>query len=251
MKPYQTIPIEECGEPMVALPEGLFILQEPHMYVKLGAPYGSTSPWFLRKRVLEALMLAQGRLTLQNPGWKILITDAYRPNAVQAFMVEGEFSVQAHILGIEWSQFGSSAELQKKDKALYEKAAERVWRLWSPPSEDPAKPPPHSTGAALDCTLVDAEGREVNMGSPVDENSDRSYPDYFANATTEPQKQAHENRTLLNDIMKAEGLRRNPWEWWHFSIGDQLWAYIERSSSPAKAEIIARYGSAERLFSGS
>ncbi len=45
---------------------------------------------------------------------------------------------------------------------------------------DLATPPPHSTGAAVDITLVDAAGKAVFMGSPIDELSERSHPAYFA-----------------------------------------------------------------------
>ncbi len=37
MRPWSSIPIQECGEPLVALPESLLCL-EPHPYQTLGAP---------------------------------------------------------------------------------------------------------------------------------------------------------------------------------------------------------------------
>ena len=66
------------------------------------------------------------------------------------------------------------------------------------------------------------------MGSLIDENSDRSNPDYFANATDEVGRTAHANRELMNSIMRKAGFHRHPTEWWHFSIGDQMWALAER-----------------------
>jgi len=95
MKPYRKLPILECGEPLVPIPHDVFVFFEPHPYMQLGATYGSTiSPWMLRQGVMQALQRAQSRLQQKYPGWKIKLFDAYRPNAVQAFMVEYEFQLQ-------------------------------------------------------------------------------------------------------------------------------------------------------------
>ena len=40
MKPYQKIPILECGEPLVPIPLEQFAIESPHPYEKLGASYG-------------------------------------------------------------------------------------------------------------------------------------------------------------------------------------------------------------------
>lgn len=219
MKFYQAIPINECGEPLAPIPGAMFVLADPHPYARYGAPYGDASPWTLRQSVLQALVTAQEKLSRERPGWKIKIVDAYRPNAVQEYMVEREFALLAKKAGLD------PAHLTQADR---DKLAPSVFRLWAIPSDDPATPPPHSTGSAIDCTLLDADGNEVDMGSPIDENSDRSNPDYFAAATDEKGKAAHENREYLNRLLRAEGFQRDPTEWWHFSRGDQLWAWCER-----------------------
>jgi D-alanyl-D-alanine dipeptidase len=237
MKPYRTMPIEECGEPLLPIPKKLFAFFEPHPYVALGAPYNGASPWMLRKGVIAALGKAQGQLERQRPGWKIMFFDAYRPNAVQAFMVEREFVLQAKEAGLDCTKLTASDR---------EELSKKVFRLFGTPSENPATPPPHSTGGALDITLADENGKEADMGSPVDENSDRSYPDYFANATNDAGKRAHANRVFLNDIMSAEGFRRYEAEWWHFCRGDQMWAYMEREKQPG-SQTVAIYGRADLL----
>lgn len=60
--PYQTIPIKECGEFLIDIPAEPFALTYPHPYVELEAPYGETSPWRLRKRVIDALLRAHDEL---------------------------------------------------------------------------------------------------------------------------------------------------------------------------------------------
>ncbi len=212
-KPYRSVLIRECGERMVPIPQELFIFANPHPYIAAGAPYGNASPWMLRETIVESLISAQKKLSRLKPGWKIKLMDGYRPNAVQAYMVELEFERQAVAEGL------NAEALSPADK---ERLAPKVFRLWGIPSEAPATPPPHSTGAAFDCTLADENGLEIIMGSPFDENSPRSMPDAFADAKDPSGLAAHANRTFLNDLLNAEGFVRNPSEWWHFSRGDQL-----------------------------
>lgn len=216
VKPYRAVPIKECREPLAAIPRGKLAFVEPHPYMALGAPYGDANPWMLRESIVASLSLVQSRLEVARPGWKILLFDAYRPNAVQAFMFARAMREQAAVLGLNPDAL--SAEERKT-------VEERVQIYWAFPSDDPATPPPHSTGAAFDCTLCDEAGRKVNMGSPIDELSERSMPDHFANAKDAEGKTAHANRSLLRDIMIAENFTQLPHEWWHFSRGDQVAAW--------------------------
>jgi len=50
MKPYQKIPIRECGEPLVPIPADKFVIPSPHAYEKLGANYRGKSPYFFATR---------------------------------------------------------------------------------------------------------------------------------------------------------------------------------------------------------
>ena len=93
----------------------------------------------------------------------------------------------------------------------------------------------------MDVTLVDDAGQIVNMGSPIDEMSERSHPDYYANSDRPEAQKYHAHRQLLQDVMLKAGFQRNPREWWHFSIGDQMWAWLNNQSNPANP-VTARYG---------
>jgi D-alanyl-D-alanine dipeptidase len=224
---YRTVPIEECGDPLVAIPAAPFSLTQPHPYVALGAPYGEASPWMLRRRVLDALLRAHDQLAVRRPGWRLKLFDAYRPVPVQAFMVWQAFLLQGELAGRSLASHRDAAALKARDPELYRLLAAKVFEFWGVPSDDPRTPPPHSTGAAIDLTLENAEGREVDMGSPIDEATGRSYPDHYAQAAS-PQEQAfHENRVLLNDVMAAAGFCRHGNEWWHFSLGDQMSAWTQ------------------------
>lgn len=232
MRPYHQIPIFECGEPIIAIPLELFAVESPHPYEKLGAPYGDRSPYYLRQSVIENLIQAQNYLQLLHPNWRIQIFDAYRPIAVQQFMVDYSFAQAVQHRGL------TDVELSPNQR---QEIWEAVYEIWALPSLDEKTPPPHSTGAAVDVTLVDDAGQIVNMGSPIDEMSERSHPDYYANSDRPKAQKYHAHRQLLQDVMLKAGFQRNPREWWHFSIGDQMWAWLNNQSNPANP-VTARYG---------
>ena len=236
MKPYQSIVIQECGEPMVQLPLVQFAIVTPHPYEELGAPYGDRSPYWLRISVVEALIQAQNYLQAVQPGWYIQIFDAYRPIPVQQFMVDYTACELAQQRGQIFEQLPPT---EQNDILT------QVYQFWAAPSLNSNTPPPHSTGAAIDITLVDADGQPVDMGSPIDELSARSHPDYFQKSS-EPKNQClHAHRCQLRQALKQAGFQQHPNEWWHFSKGDQLWAWLVTQDSGEHC--YAYYGNAEHL----
>ncbi|MEA5552767.1 M15 family metallopeptidase [Anabaena cylindrica UHCC 0172] len=232
MRPYHQIPIIESGEPLVKIPLELFAVESPHPYEKLGANYGVHSPYYLRETVIEKLIQAQNYLQFLHPNWYIQIFDAYRPVAVQQFMVDYSFAEALQNRGL------IEANLSPQQR---EEVWEAVYEIWAVPSLDINTPPPHSTGAAVDVTLVDDDGVVVDMGSPIDEMSMRSHPNYYASSN----QQYHAHRQLLHDVMLKAGFQRNPREWWHFSVGDQMWAWLCNQSNPDHFTS-ARYGRFDR-----
>lgn len=228
---YRTLPIVECGEPLVPVAGPHLVLADPHPYVALGAPYGGVSPWFLRKSVVAALNRAAADLQLVKPGWRILLTDALRPVAVQRFMVDWQLRELAAAEGLE------VADLSEADRVRLMAVVATIWAM---PSDDPATPPPHSTGAALDCTLLDEHGQPVAMGGEIDQVGEVSKPGFY-DAMPGVAARFAANRALLCQILEAQGFRRHPAEWWHFGLGDQLWAWICQQQGESTA--VARFGS--------
>jgi zinc D-Ala-D-Ala dipeptidase len=234
MKPYQQIPIDECGEPLVLIPSEHFAFEKPHPYQKLGAPYHNSkadSPYYLRQVVVDSLIAAQKQLQQNHPDWKIQIFDAYRAVEVQQFMVDYTFAEIAKAQGC------TLPVAEDKRQVILEK----VYQFWAMPSLDRTTPPPHSTGAALDITLVDRNYQKIPMGSPIDEISERSYPDYFVSSRQPQEQEFHRHRQILKDVMLAAGFQQHPNEWWHFSLGDQMWAWLTNQQNDS-SEVIARYG---------
>ncbi len=231
LRPFHSIPIKDCGEKLADLAAyGVFAFENPHPYVKAGATYGNANPFMLRQGVADKLAAAARALAAQKPGWKIKVFDAYRPVAVQKYMVAYSFMELARDAGIDPLTV-SGAE---KDELLA-----RVYHIWAPPNTNPLTPPPHSTGAALDITLLDETGRDVEMGSPIDLNGPESAPDYFADKNPT----YHANREFLNALMTEHGFLRNPREWWHFSYGDQFWTWLKNGQQHTETPAI--YGRVE------
>ena len=206
--------------------------EQPHPYVKLGAPYGERSPYYLRQGVLERLLQAQHFLQIEYPNWRIQVFDAYRPIAVQQFMVNYTLAQMVQARGLHLPEL---TETQRQ------KCLEEVYEFWAVPNLDPAMPPPHSTGAAIDVTLVEGEDA-IAMGSPIDEMSPRSYPDYFRDSLSDCL--FHRNRQILKQAMAKAQFQQHPKEWWHYSYGDQLWAWLSNQTS-SEPSLTAQYGRAE------
>ena len=71
----------------------------------------------------------------------------------------------------------------------------------------------HSRGSTIDLTLQHAGGAELDMGTPFDFFSPKSWT---ADPTVSPQQ--HANRMLLANAMSRRGFRPYDKEWWHFTL---------------------------------
>lgn len=88
---------------------------------------------------------------------------------------------------------------------------------------DPARGSIHSYGMALDLTLVDADGVELDMGTGFDDMTELSHPALeegflLAGQLSEAQLA---NRRLLREAMLQAGFLGINTEWWHFDCGDR------------------------------
>jgi D-alanyl-D-alanine dipeptidase len=95
---------------------------------------------------------------------------------------------------------------------------EAQWKLWEhTPDPDflahPERGSPHSRGVALDLTLVDANGNDLDMGTGFDEFSPKSH---HGAAGVSPE--AQRNRHLLMGIMTSAGWDFYRNEWWHYQL---------------------------------
>lgn len=87
----------------------------------------------------------------------------------------------------------------------------------------------HPTGAAVDVTIVDASGNNIDMGTKIADFSSPEEIKTFAENLSDTQKK---NRKLLHDVLINAGFAPFYGEWWHFSYGDREWAcFYEKPSS--------------------
>ena len=96
-------------------------------------------------------------------------------------------------------------------------------RLWDKvPNPDyvtpPAKGSMHSRGAAVDLTIVDANGKVLDMGTPYDFFGKEAHTDN----NNLPAK-VLANRQLLRETMATVGFKGIRTEWWHFSYQNKVW----------------------------
>ena len=104
------------------------------------------------------------------------------------------------------------------------------WKLWNKVPDpryvsDPRKGSMHNRGVAVDLTLTDAEGNELDMGTPYDFFGQRAYSTF-----TDLPDSIMQRRKLLNLVMKNQDFHSIRTEWWHFSwkgknypLSDMLW----------------------------
>jgi zinc D-Ala-D-Ala dipeptidase len=95
---------------------------------------------------------------------------------------------------------------------------EAQWIMWNhtPDPEflaDPRRGSPHSRGVAVDLTLLDSAGRELDMGTGFDAFTPLSH-----HASLDVSAVAQANRYTLLGIMTAAGWDFYRNEWWHYQL---------------------------------
>ena len=216
MKPWNQIPIIDNTEQLISI-DKYFKIINPHPYYKLGAPYKDKNKiWCLREGVVDKLINANRLLKTINNNYSLIIYDAWRPIEVQSFMfnhaLQNEFNSKG--LNISTDEINNYPELLKK-----------VEKFWAYPDTNKKYPPPHSTGGAIDLTIIDNSGDLIDMGCEIDNMDGKSAPDFYKNSASKDGVLWNRRRNLLKRVMCDSGFSQHPNEWWHFSYGDQLWAW--------------------------
>ena len=227
MKIWNKIPIKDNRDKLITIPSCLKFL-DPHPYFHLGAPYkDKTSIWKLREEVVNRLLKVNDYLSSKS-SFNLLIYDSWRPLEVQEFMFKRAFLLECEKFDID---------ISFENIKSYPSILKKVEKFWAYPSYDTKCPPPHSTGGALDVCLSDKEGNLVEMGSMVDQMDETSNPYFYANIKNEEAIIWNSRRNLLREIMTKFGFAQHPNEWWHFSYGDQLWAWKNKKTNAIYGKI--------------
>ena len=137
---------------------------------------------YLRKSTAEALVEANE--AFKQLGYRIKLFDCYRPLSVQ----------------------------------------KKMWKILPGTHyvANPAKGSKHNRGAAVDLTLVDAQGKELNMGTPFDFFGKEAHHTY-----TEHSKEVLENRKLLKETLDKFNFKSIYSEWWHYEYRPEMQSKVE------------------------
>ncbi len=144
---------------------------------------------WLHRDAADALGNVAANLRSARPDLRLLVLDALRPQRVQELM---------------WDS------LEGTDLRKY--------------LASPDRGSIHSFGMAVDVTLIDANGRELDMGTPFDDLTERSHPALEPELLQLGEISASHiaNRQILRDAMTVNGWQGISTEWWHFDCGDRL-----------------------------
>lgn len=153
-----------------------------------------------RETVAKALARAAEALP---PGIRLAVVEGWRPPHIQRRM---------HLAAL--------ARWRERYPEWSETQVKRVANRFTAPLH-PKVPPPHTTGGAVDVLLVDESGQEMDMISPFAYRDSRAYPTQVRGLSPT----ALRNRQILFEAMSSTGLTNYPSEYWHWSYGDQGWAY--------------------------
>ena len=143
---------------------------------------------WLRREAAAGLEAAAAWLAAHRPGHTIIVLDALRPQRVQT-------AIWADVVGTPMQLYFA----------------------------EPVRGSIHSFGMAVDVTLLQPGGHEVDMGSGFDEMDEASHPEHHQRLLASGRlTAAHvEERRWLRDAMAQGGFAGIPTEWWHFDHGDR------------------------------
>ena len=167
----------------------------------------------LRRAVAERLAQAADNLP---GGYKMAVIEGWRPPHIQRRMYQAI-----------WNRFA-------KDHPDWSPTRmKRTVNRYSAPM-DRRVPPPHTTGGAMDIMLADASGKVFNHSAPFAPFAENTFS--FDAQGLSPE--ARRYRDIMAEVLIPLGVTNYPSEYWHWSYGDQGWAY--RGGHPH-----AIYGSTE------
>ncbi|WP_205596280.1 M15 family metallopeptidase [Modicisalibacter sp. 'Wilcox'] len=200
------IPIADEGAPLHPLSLAAPALRTLPIYHTLGVPRAVPECW-TREALYRRLLTVARNLP---EGLGLVVLDAWRPYVVQRYLYDT-------LLGMVETRY---ADLDAADRRELTRA------FVSPPSERPECPSPHLTGGAVDVTLCDADGLLLDMGSAFDEARASSHTVHFEHHADDAESRLwRDRRRILYHAMVDAGFANLPSEWWHYSYGDQMWAW--------------------------
>ncbi|HET9136518.1 MAG TPA: M15 family metallopeptidase [Candidatus Kapabacteria bacterium] len=148
----------------------------------------STKFCILRDIAYKKLEAACSILQKEHPGWKFIVFDAYRPLSVQKQLWD-------HVKGTPYARY-----------VAY-----------------PLNGSLHTMGLAIDLSIIDEDGKPLDMGTGFDEFTPLAAPRNEAEylRTKKLSQEQYQNRLILRRIMQRAGFIQLQSEWWHYEAMHQ------------------------------
>lgn len=146
--------------------------------------YGDMERAFFLPEIASMIARAQAKLKSTHPQYSLLILDGSRPMSVQQTMFDVVAGTPNYFYVANPKQGGGR----------------------------------HNYGSAVDITIIDRSGAELDMGSNFDFFGPASHCGNEAELVKRGviSSQAAKNRALLTSTMRSVGFVQHPKEWWHF-----------------------------------
>ena len=229
MKPWNQIPIVDNNEKLISIPSEIDFI-EPHPYLAQGAPYKSRRRiWSLREGVVSRLVRANNYLQTIHKNYSLILYDSWRPIEVQSYMFFLAYESECKKRGLE---------LHSNKLNPHPEIVKEVEKFWAYPSFDDKCPPPHSTGGAIDLAIKDSSGKLIDMGCEIDDMDISASPQFYKDRNSKESIIWDDRRNLLKQVMLKFGFVQHPNEWWHFSYGDQLWAWTNKNEQAIYGKVV-------------
>jgi len=210
----RTMKIKECCEKLVDLREECpDVSFEIANYLNQGGdkPTEAEDAHFVRSTVATMINNAQAALP---QGLKLLVRCGYRTPDVQARQYKKDYAA-LRSENPTWNTDKLDLEIIKRT--------------------DPPDIGPHCTGGAIDLSISDENGYQLDMGAPM---GAFNLDNYTYSDTISSDVEA--NRQILISTMTNAGFLNFPAEWWHWSYVDREWAFAHDQD--------AFYGAVEQRF---
>lgn len=148
--------------------------------------YGDLKNCYLQKEIADKLARAQQNLKKRYPFYSLIIFDGVRPVSIQQTM---------------WDE----VQVPEKDKDSY--------------VSNPQVGSLHNYGCAVDVSIVNEDGWQMDMGTPYDYFGELGHPIAETRMIKEGKLswRQYENRKLLREVMTQSGFTIISSEWWHFN----------------------------------
>lgn len=156
--------------------------------------YETIDDAYLQREVAVRLSECQVFLDSLKPGFKLKIYDAVRPVSIQKKM---------------WDALDS---IPTSERGKY--------------VSNPKNRSVHNYGAAVDITIVDSTGKEIDMGAGYDDFRPIAFPSFETKflESKELSYAQYANRVLLRKVMRYGKFNNIPSEWWHFNACSRVTA---------------------------